>query len=216
MNGQQSSRDRHSTNQEGANQDGADRSGAGERARRRNRWALVGLLALFVLPILLAMWINRAGHVPAPTRQHGELLQPRPDLRDSAPVLADGSEYAWAPAERIWRIAVAPPADCGEDCARLGEQLDTVWRLFGRNADHVHVLWLCPPQDCTPPAALSPATLRVVAYDPALRAQLPRAGDPCGVPVYVVDPYGYVVLRYPPGFDPAGLRDDMARLLKLM
>ena len=36
-----------------------------------------------------------------------------------------------------------------------------------------------------------------------------------GVPAYVVDPYGFVILRYPPGFDPSGLRADVARLVKL-
>lgn len=184
--------------------------------RRRNRLALLGLVALFALPILVAMWINYRGQLPAPTRQHGELLQPRPDLRAHVPTLHGGGEYAWAPAERIWRIVVAPPVGCGEACTRLAGQLDTVWRLFGRNADQVHLLWLCPPGQCTPPQALSPDALRAIAYDPALRAQLPRVDDPRGVPVYVVDPYGFVVLRYPPGFDPAGLREDMARLLKLM
>ena len=38
---------------------------------------------------------------------------------------------------------------------------------------------------------------------------------PAGTPVYVVDPHGFVVLRYAPGFDPGGLRMDVARLLKL-
>ena len=36
-----------------------------------------------------------------------------------------------------------------------------------------------------------------------------------GVPVYVIDPNGFVILRYAPGFDPAGLRTDVAKLLKL-
>jgi hypothetical protein len=35
------------------------------------------------------------------------------------------------------------------------------------------------------------------------------------VPVYVVDPNGFVILRYAPGFDAGHLRQDMARLLKL-
>mgnify|MGYP000885191727 CR=1 FL=1 len=30
--------------------------------------------------------------------------------------------------------------------------------------------------------------------------------DPAGVPVYVVDPNGFVILRYAPGFDPGGWR----------
>ncbi len=36
------------------------------------------------------------------------------------------------------------------------------------------------------------------------------------VPVYVIDPNGFLILRYPPGFDPGGLRADLAKLLKLM
>ena len=48
-----------------------------------------------------------------------------------------------------------------------------------------------------------------------LRAALPRADDPAGIPLYVIDPNGFVILRYPPQADPAGIRTDVARLLKL-
>lgn len=185
-------------------------------AHRRNRFTLLALLGLFFVPILIAMWINYTGQRATPTSQHGELLQPRPDLRALSPRLVDGSRYHWAPQTRMWRIAVAPPAGCGQACDKLAGQLDTVWRLFGRNADHVEILWLCPAGACAAPEALPAAGLRVVAHNPALRAKLPRAVATDGVPVYVIDPYGYVVLRYPPGFDPAGLRADLAKLLKLM
>jgi hypothetical protein len=55
----------------------------------------------------------------------------------------------------------------------------------------------------------------------ALRAGLPRSAVDTGtllrgLPVYVVDPNGFVILRYAPGFDPAGLRADLAKLTKLM
>jgi len=36
-----------------------------------------------------------------------------------------------------------------------------------------------------------------------------------GFPVYVLDPNGFVVLRYAPGFDASGLRTDLSRLLKV-
>ena len=36
-----------------------------------------------------------------------------------------------------------------------------------------------------------------------------------GAPVYVIGPNGFVILRYPPQADPAGIRTDMSRLLKL-
>ena len=46
----------------------------------------------------------------------------------------------------------------------------------------------------------------------ALPAVVDAAG---GMPVYVVDPNGFVVLRYAPDTDLAGLRTDLVRLLKL-
>ena len=46
-------------------------------------------------------------------------------------------------------------------------------------------------------------------------ARLPQVDDAAGTPVYVIDPNGFVVLRYPPQTDPAGIRADVARLLKL-
>lgn len=179
--------------------------------RRRNRIMLLALVAVFVLPILAAKLIDVAGQRPAATRQHGELLQPPVDLRDRAPQLVAGDDYAWNPEARTWRILVAPPADCGQPCAEVADRIDIVWRLLGRNADRVHVLWL---GDDAPPAGALPGTLHALRDDPALRAALPRSRVD-GVPVYVIDPNGFVILHYPPGFDAGGLRSDMVRLLKL-
>jgi hypothetical protein len=51
---------------------------------------------------------------------------------------------------------------------------------------------------------------------PDIRIFLPRLNDPAGTPVYVIDPNGFVILRYAPGFEPGGLREDLVKLLKLM
>lgn len=180
-------------------------------AHKRNRLMLLGVAAIFLLPIAIAWLVNLSGGRPA-ARTHGELLQPPVGLRDLTPHLIGGQDYAWVPQERRWRVLVAPPADCGDPCRVLARELDLVWRLFGRKADHVDLLWLgAPPEGTTRNAAT-----RVLRADPALRARLPRADDPAGVPVYVVDPNGFVILRYAPGFDPGGLREDMAKLLKLL
>ncbi len=193
-----------------------DAKQGGHAGRRRNRWLLLVIAAIFLGSFAVAGLLRFSGWRPAAMQNHGELLQPPGDLRHVVPQLADGGEYRWHPAERVWRILLAPPADCGAPCAALARDLDTVWQLFGRNADHVHILWIgTPPED----APRNPAW-RVLRPDPALRAGLPRAQaapgeDPRGVPVYVVDPNGFVILRYAPGFDPGHLRADMARLLKL-
>lgn len=187
-------------------------------ARKRNRTMLIALFVMFFGSMLIAGLLRFSGWQPEGMKNHGELLQPPADLRDATPRTTDGSDYLWQPEARLWRIAVAPPADCGDECERLARDIDKVWQLFGKDADRVHVLWLCPGAGaCTPPAgAPPPAAMRVLQAGPDLRATLPGVDDPRGVPVYVIDPNGFVILRYPPGFDLGGLRTDLARLLKLM
>ncbi|MDQ3287209.1 MAG: hypothetical protein M3Q42_02915 [Pseudomonadota bacterium] len=187
-------------------------------ARKRNRTLLIVLVVVFLGSMFIAGVLRFSGWQPEGTRNVGELLEPPGDLRDVQPRTLDGTAYPWEPEARLWRIVVAPPADCGDECIRLARDLDKVWQLFGRRADRVHVLWACPgSQPCEPPAtAPPPSAMRVLHSDPALRAGLPRLQDPAGVPVYVVDPNGFVILRYPPGSDLGGLRTDLARLLKLM
>jgi hypothetical protein len=183
------------------------------RARNRNRMMLLVIVAAFFGSAIVAGGLRFSGWRPAGMKNHGELLQPPGDLRGVVPRLVDGGEYPWNPVERTWRIVVAPPADCTDACVALTHDLDKVWRLFGHNADHVHILWVGTP----PEGALRNRVWHVVDSAPELTAQLPRleAGGPEGVPVYVVDPNGFVILRYEPGFDPGHLRTDMSRLLKL-
>ena len=193
------------------------------RTRNRNRALLVTILLLFFGSMLVAGALRFSGWMPEGRKNHGTLLEPPVDLRDVVPSLVDGGEYHWNPDERIWRIAVAPPADCGSGCAALAERLDTTWRLFGKDADRVHVLWVCGSAACLPPdGAPRPRTLQLLQSEPRLHGALsaaPAAADEAAArspSVYVIDPNGFVILRYPPGFDPVELRADMVKLLKLI
>jgi len=184
---------------------------APDAARTRGRLILVALFVLFFGSALGAGMLRLSGWMPAGLKNHGELLQPPADLREFKLVLADGRPYDWNPGTRTWRMLAVPPQACDAECTRVLAELDKVWRLFGHNADKVEVLWLGPlPADAT---ALP--EVRELRDDPALRALLPQSADAAGIPVYVIDPNGFVVLRYPPHSDPAGLRTDVARLLKL-
>ncbi|WP_028919580.1 hypothetical protein [Pseudoxanthomonas suwonensis] len=178
---------------------------------RRGRLMLIALFVLFFGSAFGAGLLRLSGWMPAGLKNHGELLQPPADLREVPLLHADGRRYDWDPAARTWRILAAPPAGCADECTQLLAELDKVWKLFGHNADRVEVLWL----GATPDGVSLPPELRPLLDDPAVRAALPRADDPAGIPLYVIDPNGFVVLRYAPHADPSGLRTDVARLLKL-
>ena len=183
---------------------------------RRNRRILLGIVGVFFGTLLLAGVMRFSGWHPAATQAHGELLQPPGDLRAVTPLQGDGHVYRWNPMQRTWRIALAPPADCADACVTLAHQISTVWQLMGQDSDRVQILWIGQ----APVGSAGFGALRVLQPSAPLLAGLPRARpapgeDPHGVPVFVIDPNGFVILRYAPGFDPVGLRADLAKLLKL-
>jgi len=183
-----------------------------DAARTRGRWILVGLFALFFGTVFGAGVLRFAGWQPTGHKNSGQMLQPAIDARDVTPHLLAGGDYAWNPGERIWRIAVVAPTDCGQACTKLAYDLDKVWRLFGHRADKVEILWIGP----LPANAPVTESRRLIQDSPELLAKLPGNADPKGVPVYVIDPNGFVILRYAPGFDAGGLYKDVSKLLKLM
>jgi hypothetical protein len=189
--------------------------------RNRNRMLLLAIFALFFGSLIFAGVLRFSGWRPAGMKNKGELLQPPADLRAQTPKLLDGSAYQWNPINRTWRIAIAPPADCGAECTKATTDIYKVWELLGREATRVDVLWLCAVTPCALPTdAPKLPNLRLLQTDPGLRAQLPRVDDVTykggrGVPVYVIDPNGFVILRYAAGSDPGDLRSDLAKLLKL-
>lgn len=180
--------------------------------RKRSRLTLVLLAVLFAAPVVAAIVLHAIGWEPTKTRNNGTLLQPPPDLRAFTLQRADGTPYAWEPRARRWRIAVVPPPGCERACVELVAGLDKVWQLQGRRADRLDVLWFGElPAGAVPFRRLVP-----MKPDAAFAASLPDLqpngeGQP---PLYLIDPSGFLAMRYAPGADVAGVREDVARLLK--
>ena len=182
--------------------------------RRRNRGMLVALFVLFFGAMLVAGLLRFSGWRPEGSKNKGEMLQPYGDLRGHAPVLASGGRYRWTGSPRTWRIVTAPDGCAAARtaaCTQLLQGLDTVWQLMGKEADRVHVLWVAD----LPPAVSVPEQVRHVRMDERLRSALVSPHGPGGDAAWLVDPNGFVVLRYAPGFDPGDVRTDLARLLKI-
>lgn len=185
-------------------------------AVRRNRLVLLAIAGLSFGTLLAAGALRFSGWQPQALKNKGELLQPYGDLRDHALTLADGSHYRWKDSPRTWRIVAAPDGCDGARraaCTQLLENLDKVWRLMGREADRVHVLW----GGALPRPVAGMREVYPIQMDARLRTTLApgKSAAAPGDQVWLVDPYGFVVMRYPSGFDPGDLRSDLARLLKV-
>lgn len=184
---------------------------------RRGRRQFLALVALFVLPMFAAALLALSGWRPVATRNHGTLVEPAQDFRAERAALASGEPLVWNSADGIWHIVVRAPADCGAPCVRMVDSLQRVWIGLGSDAAHAVVLWTGAVDPPTRDALARFPQARVATLDTNLlpAATPPAPGDalaPLGV--WLVDPNGYLVMRYEPGFDPIGLRADLRRLIR--
>jgi len=176
----------------------------------RSRFVLILVAVMFLGSFGVAATLFFTGWKPTQTRNVGEMLEPYPDLRPLVLQQADGEVWQWQPQSRHWHIIVAPPADCGTPCLELLDALQRVRVSEGRHSDKLHVLWFGE----LPEGASAFSGLVPMLANPELQALLPDQARADALPVYLADPNGYLVLRYPPGFNPSGLRKDLGRVLK--
>ncbi|MFA6987204.1 MAG: hypothetical protein WC213_13515 [Arenimonas sp.] len=176
----------------------------------RSRLTLLLIAAMFLSSFFIAAFLRFSGWTPDRGKNYGELLQPPKDLSALTLVRADGGAYAWAPEKNLWRIVVVPDKDCTTACVTLLDALHRVWQNQGRRADRIDVLWFGDlPAD-------GPRFRRLIPMQPnaALSAALPEAARADALPVYLIDPSGFLALHYRAGFEPTGLRKDLGKLVK--
>jgi len=179
-------------------------------SKTRSRLTLLLIAVMFLSSFGLAAFLRFSGWEPARSKNFGELLQPPRDLSAQHFLRADGLPYDWHPEANTWRIVVVPTADCTQACVAMIDMLHRVWETEGRQADRVDVLWF----GAVPAGA--PTFRRFVPMQPntALSAALPEAASRDALPVYLIDPSGFLVMHYRAGFAPGDLRKDLGKLIK--
>lgn len=170
-----------------------------DKTRRKNRLTLVALAAVFVVPMLAAMYLNSrwSNWQPEATRNHGTLIQPVLPVA-GVPLLEDQRGHL-----RWTLISV----NCRIDCAARFDELARLRRGLGRFEEKLTLAALgapgAPPE---PVAALDDPAGRIAA---ALASRsLPAHG------LYLVDPLGNLMLRYAEDYQASDVLDDLERLLK--
>lgn len=176
----------------------------------KSRLILLLIVAMFFTSFFVAWGLRLSGWTPEGSRNLGELIQPPKDLSQANFRYADGKPYAWETEKHIWRVVVVPSPDCTRACAAMTDTLFRIWETQGRQADRVDVLWF----GALPENAQTFRKLHVMQASPALQAALPLSSTTDALPVYLIDPNGYLVMQYRAGFNPSDLRKDLARLLK--
>ena len=194
--------------------------------RTKSRLQLVLVAAIFAAPVLIALALNQAGWRPHGTRNFGELVTPPQDMNSSHPQLTDGGAFVWHDMRWQWTLlAVASEgadargratqgAVAASSCeAQCLAQLDLLHRArltLNQNSDRVRLVYSGPALPAAALEQLRPITL-INDTDQAFAAWRPSSPDTLAAAL--VDPSGFLMLRYTAGFDANGLKKDLSRLI---
>ena len=165
--------------------------------RGRVKLALLGLF--FAAPLVLAWLAYRLDWAPGATSNYGELVTPPRPLSGAALERLRGK----------WVLVSFDAPACDAYCERKLYFMRQVRRAQGKEMDRVERLWVLTG-DGKPRAELLPG------IDGTRFARFSPEGFPGNAPdhLYLVDPLGNLMMRFPRDPEPRGVIKDLQRLLK--
>ena len=170
---------------------------------QRSRWPLAILVVAFLMPFASAVVLRFGGWQTGHTRNFGDLLNPPVTMEGVTASDGKGEAWSFVNQEQEWTLLVSSANPCDAGCEATLAALPNVRRSMGRHAGRLHVYHLGESVDSDMP------TLQLSGAPPELDAR-----PPSGTEVWLVDPHGFLVMHYPSGFDPSGLRKDLSRLIR--
>jgi len=180
------------------------------RSGRTSLWLIGALCAAPVVASYFAFYFAP----PARHTNYGELMPTRP-LPEARLQLADGTAFQFSRLKGKWVLLMVDVGGCDEFCQRKLFTLRQLRLAQGKDMERIERAWLIS-DDAVPPAAAVSAyqgTWLVRAAGSELLKQLPAGSSPADH-IYIVDPLGNLVLRYPRDADPNKIIGDLTRLLK--
>jgi hypothetical protein len=183
------------------------------------RWKMLALLLVCAAPVI-ASYFTYYVLRPEARKNYGELVTPQVDLPASQAIDLQGQAVDLKALKGQWLLVTVGSGACGEACQQNLYFQRQLREIMGKEKDRMDRVWLIR-DDAPVDAALLPAlkqahVLRVQA--PVLQAWLsPAVGHALDDHLYVIDPMGHYMMRFPVHMDVAGAskaKKDLDRLMR--
>lgn len=191
------------------------------KRRLRARLVLLGLIAVFTAPLLLAaLWYAEVEQWrPRKQVNHGRLVSPVRPITAFSLQRLDGAplEQAWLRGR--WTMVQIGARDCDLHCQAALFKARQAWLSLGRERERVQRLLVLPSQEAVrrwAPLLEGDSQLTVATAGAGqlavLQAQFGRSGPGT---LLLVDPLGNFMMRYGADAATKGILKDLKRLLKV-
>jgi len=186
------------------------------RARSRGRWKAAAILAVCLAPVVAsytAYYVIR----PEARTNYGELIEPQRRLGDAVFEVPGAAPLPVSSLRGHWILVSLDGGACDKACADKLYAIRQVRLTTGKDRDRIERLMLVT-DDVDPSAALRAEHegMRIARIAPQLaRETFPAPpGGRAADHVYVVDPLGNLMMRFPAPVDPNRMKKDVGRLLR--
>ena len=176
------------------------------------RVKLVLIAAGFVLPMVFSYAAYRFLR-PDPTGNYGELLLP--PARVPAQAFDMGKPGAWRfdQLDGRWALVISDSGACASQCVQKLTVIRQVQLALGRHASRVARVYIVDDQTWPRAPLLAEFEGTVVAATPR-DSRLPPGIGADRSHIYLVDPHGNVMMRWPAAANEKRMLRDLERLLK--
>lgn len=182
---------------------------------RRGRAKLIAILLVCAAPVI-ASYLTYYVIRPEGRTNYGDLIDPMPGIGGLAVTGLDGATADLSDVSGKWVLVTIDAGDCAQPCRDRLWAARQVRLTTGKERDRVDRLLLVTGPS-SPPAALLAEHEGLVVRRTTAAALAAAFPAPDGAPaehVYVVDPLGNVMLRFPAAADPSRMKKDLAKLLR--
>jgi hypothetical protein len=191
----------------------------GDAVQRRiitGRWKVLALFLVCAAPVV-ASYFTYYVIRPEGRRNYGDLIMPTLALPDVAAQSVDNSTINLRALKGQWLLVSVAGGNCDAACEKNLYLQRQLRESLGKDKDRVDRVWLvsddAPVKTALLPALKDSAVLRVPAG--ALQTWLvPMQGQQLQDHLYVVDPMGQWMMRFPVNLDAAKAKRDLERLLR--
>ena len=192
---------------------------ADEQRTRTGRWKMLVLALICAAPVL-ASYLTYYVLRPEARRSYGELIEPQRPIPSLTGTTLAGERVSLPTLQGQWLLVSVASGACDPQCERHLYLQRQLREALGKDKDRIDWVWLvtddAPVRDALKPALQQATVLRV---DGAQLAQwlAPAQGLHLQDQLYVVDPMGHWMMRFPPGTDLASAakaRKDLERLMR--
>lgn len=185
--------------------------------KRVGRWKLALVIAICAAP-LVASYITYYVIKPQSRNNYGALIDPRDHpLPDLASKQLDGTPTPLDTYRGDWLMVYVDGGDCDAACSKKLFEMRQLRTMQGKDRERIERVWLI-----TDDKPLSTVLMReyegtrFLRVDPAVvKAWLPvDDGTVTRDHLYLVDPRGHLMMRFPKDADPMKIKNDMTKLLR--